>query len=93
MTRFRQQKLTIDQKPKYVFDYWVTGRSAFPFDMLRYDSCWPAGPEDAMKLVDEDRAERSIHLRSYRAPTIDRWASFVWSVSETNPTPETRLLS
>ena len=50
----------------------------FPYDMLRYDQCWPVTSEDAFKVVsDVDR--RSIKMRSYRAPTIEHWSSFGWA--------------
>lgn len=81
-SRFTAYRLDGSERPKTVYEYYVTGRGAFPFDMLRFDSCWPASGEDAAKL-DHDissREHRSVKLRSYREPTVDRWSSFVWSV-------------
>jgi len=83
--RFDFHRLTADARPKEVYEYWVTGSGQFPFDMLRYDAAWPIGSEDAHKIgIDypNDAAfkRRSIHLRSFRMPTIDRWSSFTWSV-------------
>jgi hypothetical protein len=91
--RYDEKKLPADRKPRYVYHYFVTGRSSFPFDMLRYDACWPVDADSASKLHDDDRAQRSIHLMSYQAPTIERWSSFMWSVSATNPIISTRMLS
>jgi hypothetical protein len=56
--------------------------------MLRYDHAWPAGPDDARKLgwsyadpnAPREEHRRSIMLRSFNEPTIDRWSSFGWSV-------------
>jgi len=57
-----------------------------PVDMLRYDSCWPASGEDANKLSDAVQIRREVHpisvtLCSHSKPTIARWASFLWSVT------------
>jgi hypothetical protein len=76
------QELERRDRPKARYQYYVTGRSRFPFDMLRHDSAWPATGYDAALLEYDEvrRSDRSIQLRSYRAPTIDRWSSFGWSV-------------
>lgn len=60
----------------------VEGSGEFPFDMLRYDSCWPATAEDAAKLQSFYRDKRRVELRSdgYMTPTPERWASFNWRV-------------
>lgn len=80
--RYREYQLTHDSKPKFIYEYWASGTGEFPFDMLRYDQAWPVSSEDAYKLgvVEEPHKIRSIRLRSYRPPTIDRWSSFTWSV-------------
>lgn len=82
--RWSEYKLNAHQRPKLQYEYFVTGRGDFPFDMLRHDAAWPASSEDAAKLdlsfLAEKRALRSIRMRSYRMPTIDRWSSFGWSV-------------
>lgn len=72
-----------------VYTYSVNGSGRFPVDMLRYDAAWPASSTDASLLADriEDpyhcktKAE-PIRLQSHRAPTIGRWQSFLWGVSE-----------
>lgn len=88
MDRFKREKLSADQRPRFLFTYYVTGSGAFPVDMLRYDAAWPASSEDAAimgidEFVSRDRnRRRSIKLHSYREPTVDRWSSFVWSVGD-----------
>lgn len=65
----------------YVFV--VRGKGPFPFDMLRYDSCWPVDGAIFFGFGmpgDPYYGERSIELRSHTMPTEDRWASFGWNV-------------
>jgi hypothetical protein len=86
--RFTKKALLSSERPRTLYDYYVTGRGYFPFDMLRYDACWPASGEDAARIEWEfakpgdkvRRDQRSVRLRSYREPTVDRWTSFGWSV-------------
>ena len=33
------------------FHFEVTGRGEFPWDMLRYDSCWPQTSDDVAKIT------------------------------------------
>jgi len=88
MERFNEEKLHTDMRPKKRYTYWVTGTREFPFDMLRYDSAWPADSQSASNLawsyadLNVSRDRRSVRLHSYREPTVDRWASFSWSVGE-----------
>jgi len=87
--RWSEYKLHADERPKMRYEYFVSGTGEFPFDMLRYDSCWPATGEDAAKIAlpfgDANRRKvRSIRLRSYRPPTVARWSSFTWSVGTEN---------
>lgn len=65
--------------------FTVEGCLQFPFDMLRYDSCWPYTGEDAAQL--DRRHDRDVNIQSRRvvlqgiqSPTKDRWASFNWRV-------------
>jgi len=72
---------------KKVYYFTVTGSYVFPTDMLRYDSCYPVdetnihiapygnGSEDFF------HTKRSVNLKANNPPTIDRWRSFDWSVS------------
>lgn len=77
-------KVQPSERPHTLFVYWVTGRGQFPYDMLRHDACWPAKSNDADKLdwhgMADYNAQRSICMYSWRAPTVDRWSSFLWSV-------------
>lgn len=62
-------------------DFTVTSSYEFPWDMLRYDQCFPASTDDAMKMTQEGK--RTIRLRCHNhlgIPTVDRWRSFGWSV-------------
>lgn len=58
----------------------VIGRGVFPFDMLRYDSCYPMCPEDAGRLAELDKRAVALVTVSHVAPTIGRWNSFGWQV-------------
>ena len=73
-----------------ITDIVVTGVYAFPFDMLRYDSAWPATGDDAAILeqmtrdggrfyVAGKRKTATLNLRCYGKPTPARWASFGWA--------------
>lgn len=67
----------------------VEGDGRFPFDMLRYDSCWP-DDFDAVNEI-EDSLERGVgnpvHHRiklisaEPKGPTVERWESFGWLVT------------
>ena len=73
-------------RPSKCYSYSVAGRGQFPIDMLRYDGAWPADPDSVDKLTtfywDSKSLQetRTVWLRSHRAPTPDRWASFGWSL-------------
>lgn len=65
--------------------FTVEGCLDFPFDMLRYDSCWPYMSEDAAQMGhrhdrDTNIQRRRVVLQGYERPTVDRWASFNWRV-------------
>ena len=80
----RFEKYKVDHKITNQYTYYVTGRGQFPWDMLRYDSAWPATGDDAAKLHDSGSKIRSIRMLSYKEPTIERWFSFLWSVGTEN---------
>jgi hypothetical protein len=74
---------------KYYFT--VTGRGAFPLDMLRYDGCYPVHPEDVDQIQQSldprwrrDRKEAfKIRMATYKQiPTKERWSSFIWHVTD-----------
>lgn len=76
----------------YLFRFTVEGTGPFPTDMLRYDSCWPEKENEARSLVDPDpdySKPRTIHLRraslNGNGPTILRWNSFGWRVTNVEP--------
>jgi hypothetical protein len=84
--RFKQREMfDVSERPRKIYNYYVTGKGDFPLDMLRYDACWPATTTDTLKMefgthADGFRRTRSVQVCSYREPTIDRWLSFGWSV-------------
>lgn len=69
---------------KYYQTFKVSGGGCFPFDMLRYDSCWPNTQDDVDKMLSVGFRAVGMAHRVYSkdfGPTIDRWASFGWDVS------------
>lgn len=73
MTRYRQE-------------FIVEGGGTFPYDMLRYDRCYPAEENQSclLQTVSHDRQVR-LARETYNKndmPTIARWASFGWRVLE-----------
>lgn len=78
-------KLTSRQRDKLIeaaqnaITFVVTGRSAFPIDMFRYDRCWPATEADSVALV-SSASIRTITLKGLKEPSLARWASFGWKV-------------
>jgi hypothetical protein len=65
--------------------FTVRGYGKFPFDMLRYDRCWPYMSEDAERLAqvaDSDTLRTFVLTTDKRMPTVTRWASFGWPVLE-----------
>jgi hypothetical protein len=78
--RYSYAQLNPPDRPKYQFDFVVTGAGDFPFDMLHCDQCWPLTSDDAATLTLAAHSEpRSIRMRSYRTPTVERWSSFGWT--------------
>lgn len=76
-------------KPKVGATYYfaVSGSGDFPFDMLRYDACWPSSSLDASSIGQPCYSERKGHRVVILAcrpggygvvPTVARWASFGW---------------
>ncbi len=76
------------------FKFTVQGRGQFPFDMLRYDNCYPADPVSAGNMETAQLREASStsfrdvtllarHERKLWLPTFDRWKSFGWHVKST----------
>lgn len=54
-------------------------RGTFPYDMLRYDRCFPASPEDSAKLGDTSIQWKTVTLQCDDHPyavSWGRWRSF-----------------
>lgn len=68
---------------KMRFTFVVEGVGQFPFDMLRYDQCWPMAQEDVAKMTQHSE-HRRIKLRGCCEPTAARWSSFLWSLVPTD---------
>ncbi len=79
--------------PVYRQEFEVEGSGDFPFDMLRYDRCYPVreGTDtanlSAPRYVRDVLPFRRIRLARYvmnkhQMPTFGRWESFTWRVVE-----------
>jgi len=80
-------------KRQWTHYFKVQGHGRFPYDMLRYDRCYPAYEDESYKLDTtdmpiakylEDRVVELVHVGSpdWR-PMKARWTSFGWHVVET----------
>ena len=66
------------------YEFTVEGSGEFPFDMLRYDGCYPASnvPDNIIRLArlayasEESFGTRQVTLVGTTAPTLERWRSF-----------------
>jgi hypothetical protein len=76
---------------KTIYESTVTGRGAFPVDMLRYDRCFPATERDAIQIgtsfglrmgVTDASRSFTICVISEHPLTSARWSSFGWQVDE-----------
>ena len=75
--------------------FYVIGYGEFPFDMLRYDRCWPATSQEAA-MIAATQARRTVCLQTNEARiTVRRWESFGWRVSADgiDPLPRSTALS
>lgn len=61
--------------------FLVEGDGEFPYDMLRYEQCWPATSSDALAMEYRD-SKRRVRLAtdSLYQPHTARWDSFQWHV-------------
>jgi hypothetical protein len=61
----------------------VRGSGEFPYDMLRYDQCYPMTTDDAVRLGYGGRRDVVLISNTDRmrrvGPTIKRWESFGWT--------------
>jgi len=66
--------------------FLVQGRTPFPMDMLRYDSCYPQTTEDAAKIARsiKNRPERREIALATHSPSVTngRWSSHGWRIIE-----------
>lgn len=79
---------------KYRQRFTVSGSGQFPFDMLRYDQCFPEH-ETQSRLLGPDYAgePRTVEMMRFvesknDIPTIGRWRSFCWDVVQLSITTE-----
>lgn len=65
-----------------LFTFIVEGSGPFPFDMLRYDSCWPYTSRDAAAIEAHGRRRIVLQTFGYEStaprPATARWLSFTW---------------
>lgn len=64
----------------------AVGSGQFPFDMLRYDHCFPASESYSSELGrDHYQHERVVIVARYAHQpgrwTVDRWKSFGWKLT------------
>lgn len=78
----------------WITEFIVEGRGEFPFDMLRYDGCYPYGQHDVHRMYtnpaisSQSREVRRVALQKIHngrpTPTnvvaTERWNSFDWVV-------------
>jgi hypothetical protein len=61
----------------------VSGAGQFPYDMLRYDTCFPVDENAITPRDSEPRRDVLLCSRQFRRewrPTEPRWRSFGWEV-------------
>ena len=73
------RKLAAIDRPREWYRYSVTGVGDVPIDMLRYDAAYPCVSDSVSRMRGTER--RTVEMASYRKPTVDRWASFGWTVA------------
>lgn len=71
---------------KFLYRYQVNGMGSFPFDMLRYDSCWPyqetdSGVIEGRQHHERDASKTPVTIMGVKPPTVARWQSFMWNVT------------
>jgi len=80
---------------RFVQTFKVRGSSSFPFDMLRYDACFPATETASYEMVGDEDKVREVELKRYietktDMPTVGRWESFCWAVIDSSIRTERR---
>lgn len=76
--RARYETRPLSSPVKKLVKFTVVGSGPFPFDMLRYDSCWPESGSQTHAMLADRGGERNVHLIGLREPTVQRWESFRW---------------
>lgn len=67
--------------------YLVTGKGAFPVDMLRTDRAWPANAAASARIVNSfgnHEGVQTVSLRGMSAPNFRAWLAASWTVTEIN---------
>lgn len=74
---------------RYGWRFIVVGCGDFPFDMLRYDECFPVDEGEARDMVIHNLEQRTVRLERWsthpRPPTERRWESQGWRVIAYDP--------
>lgn len=70
---------------KQLHEFTVEGSGNFPFDMLRYDRCWPKFETTDSTAIERTTIPRHqgverVTLVGLDEPTEGRWKSFGWRV-------------
>ena len=71
---------------RYFQTFRVYGSGYFPYDMLRYDHCFPADQDSVLEMTPDLLGEkRRLKMGRWvgsktEIPTVQRWASFGWTV-------------
>lgn len=78
------RKFAADERPYGIYRATFQGMGTFPFDMLRYDDCWPESPDDALNIgvtpVNRRyRERRRVTVVAHNDFAIERWMSFGWA--------------
>ena len=82
---------------KRTIGFTVQGKGKFPYDMLRYDTCYPINPSSTYNIEADARESRTVRLAVCGSrpnsfyPTVERWRSFGWDVTEVITEVETTV--
>lgn len=67
-----------------LYTFVVEGTGQFPWDMLRYDQCWPNSQQSATNMPVLRpigfNTRRQVTLTGIKPATVKRWESFGWKV-------------
>lgn len=81
---YRPRNLGRENANEKVYYFVVKGTGSFPLDMLRYDNAWARTGVDHRNRHAMDQPERTVICATHdsHAPTVGRWQSFGWSVTD-----------